>query len=166
MYESEFGSTLCMRGCRCGGSGIGTVEAHAQSEQPAKGVGHLIAQDAAQLVVVPSGQRAREQRHVRIVIFRSVVDAVAELVRRPGCADRADRPRRRAAELLVLFQQRDAGSRCARLDRSGEAGPAAANDDDVEHLFHRGHAPLAARPALSPAMRPNTAPDIRPVPPG
>jgi hypothetical protein len=52
-----------------------------------------------------------------------------------------------------------------RLDRRGQPRPAAADDDDVEIVFPI-HAPAAARPALPPAMRPNTEPDINPVPPG
>ncbi len=60
----------------------------------------------------------------------------------------------------------DLRARGACLDRRGEPRAAAADDNDVEGLFQFAHPALTARPALLPAIRPNTAPDIKPVPPG
>ena len=114
--------------------GHGAEEAHAEAQQPAESVRHLVAQDAAQLVVVAAGEIAREQRHVVEVILRPVLNAGAQLVRRAGGGDRADRPGGRAAELRVLLQQHDLASGRARLDGRGQACTAAADDDDVEGL--------------------------------
>ena len=66
------------------------------------------------------------------MIFHPIVDAAADLMRRPGGADRADRPRRRTAELVVLLKQSDVCPGRSRFDRSGESGSAASDDDNVE----------------------------------
>jgi hypothetical protein len=109
-------------------------EADARIEQPAKRVGDFVAQDPAQLVVVARRETAGESRHVGPVIGGAVGDAAAQLVRRAGRADRADRPGGRAAELPVLLEQQHARAGGARLDGSGEARAAAADDDHVELL--------------------------------
>ena len=97
------------------------------------------------------------------MILGSIADAAAELVRRTGCSDRPDRPRRRTTQVRVLLQQRDVGARNPCLDRGGQAGTAASDDDDVEDFFHRCQALLLARPALSRDAAEHR-PDMRPVP--
>ena len=109
---------------------------------------------------------AREQRHVGEMLCRRVLDALLLLMRRAGRGDRADRPRGRTAEFRVLFEEHSARAGRLRFDRRRETRSAAADDDYIEDFYDRAHAGLAARPALSPAMRPNTEPDISPVPPG
>ena len=62
--------------------------------------------------------------------------------------------------------QRDLSACRTRFDRSRQPTTAAPDHDDVVNGFaHRG-ACAARSPAVVPAMRPNTEPFTRPVPPG
>ena len=54
----------------------------------------------------------------------------------------------------------------ARFDRGRKPAAAATDDDDVVDGFVRHGDCLARWPAVVPAILPNTAPFIRPVPPG
>ena len=66
----------------------------------------------------------------------------------------------------VLLQQHDVAPGRARLDRGREPASAATDDHDVEGSVRRHGDCLARWPAVVPAILPNTAPFIRPVPPG
>jgi hypothetical protein len=143
------------------------VEADAVVEQPLEGLGHRVGEHAAQHRIVAIVERAVEARHVAPVVFRVVVNAASALMRCLACGDGADGPRGGAAELRVLLDQQHAAAELARFDGGREPGAAAAHHDDVKALLGVAHGCCAARrPAVVPAMRPNTEPAISPVPPG
>src|SRR5690606_33106033 len=114
-------------------------EANAVRQKPAERLRHLVAKDAPQLVVVAIGKRSGETGHVRVMPIRSVLDAFAALMwsRRRGIG--AVRPRRRAAEGGLLFDQHDVAAEAPRLDRRGQPCPSSADNNDVPSL--REHAP-------------------------
>ena len=108
----------------------------------------------------------REQGHVGIVILGPVLDATTRLMRGARRRDGADGPGRGAAQRRVLLQQDDPGPGLGSFYGRGQPRSASADDDHIGRVAPGDHRAAAAWPALVPAMRPKTEPDMSPVPPG